>query len=337
MKYAGIKHIEFFLGEKEISDEMLVKENPTWDLTVISQKVGIKLRHVVNPNQCASDLAILAAEKLFSQVDLNRSDIDFILFCTQSADYFLPATACLIQERLGIKSCGAFDYNIGCSGFVYGLGIAKGLLETNQANNVLLITADTYSRFVHPKDRSARVLFSDAAAVALLTNKADKMSVGPFAYFTSGSGANNLIVREGAMRHPASTESYIEKTDPFGNVRTGMNLYMNGPEIMSFALDSVPRIFNKFFQSNGLSIDEIDFFVFHQANKHILEELRYKLKIHPEKFYVSSCSIGNTVSSSIPIALKKMQLEGLLKSGDKLLLLGFGVGYSIGMTLISWL
>lgn len=335
--FAKIKNIEYVLGEQEISDELLIKENPTWNITNISLKTGIKIRYAVKPNQCASDLAVLAAEELFNQANFDRQNIDYILFCTQSADHFLPATACLMQERLKIKQvCGAVDYNGGCSGFVSGLGIAKGLIETKQVNNILLITADTYSRFIHPKDKSVRLLFSDAATAILLTNEAQNESIGPFSYFTNGKGANNLIVRDGAMRYPINSESKVDTIDCYGNTRSNVNLYMNGPEIASFSMVSVPTVLNKFLENNKLSYNDIDFFVFHQANKHMLEQLRCKLNIPTNKFHSSSCDIGNTVASTIPIALKRMQLDGLLSTGKKLLLLGFGVGYSIGITLINW-
>ena len=337
MQYASIKHIEYVLGEQEVSNESLINENPSWDLKNISFKTGIKKRYIVKLQQCASDLAVKAAEKLFTNSKFDKSKIDFILFCTQTADYFLPATACLIQDRLSIHTnCGAFDYSIGCSGFIYGLGIAKGLLETNQAENILLITGDTYSRFIHPKDKSTRVLFSDAATAILLTKEAICESIGPFSYFTEGKGANSLIVPHGAMRNPTNCQSKIEQVDRFGNVRSNMNLYMNGIEITTFSLTSVPIIVKQFLERIKLSFDDIDYFVFHQANRYILERLRERMEIPMNKFHLSSGHIGNTVASSIPIALKNMQIEHLLNPGKKILLLGFGVGYSIGAALVKW-
>src|SRR3974390_2465738 len=183
-----ISAIEYFLPEKTVSTADLSAEFPDWSVEKIDSKTGIRDRHVVAADECSSDLAFAAAQELFQSGACRPEQMDFVLLCTQSPDYFLPTTACLLQDRLGIPTtAGALDFNLGCSGYVYGLGLAEGLISTGQASSVLLITAETYSKFIHPKDKSVRTIFGDAAAVTLL-KAADSQtpSLGPFVYGTDG-------------------------------------------------------------------------------------------------------------------------------------------------------
>ena len=162
---AAIRAIEYYLPETVLGSDDLTREFPDWSVAKIESKTGIRERHIASGSECSSDLGIAAAKKLFDSGAVSPSEIDFLLFCTQSPDYFLPTTACMMQAALGIpKTAGALDFNLGCSGFVYGLGLAKGLIETGQAKSILLITAETYSKFIHPRDRSVRTIFGDAAA-----------------------------------------------------------------------------------------------------------------------------------------------------------------------------
>jgi 3-oxoacyl-[acyl-carrier-protein] synthase-3 len=243
-----------------------------------------------------------------------------------------------MQQRLGIPtSAGAMDLNLGCSGFVYGLGLAKALVETGQATNALLVTAETYSKFIHPRDKSVRTLFGDAGAAILVRGVAgDDESIGPFVYGTDGRGANNLIVPVGGMRQRVAPAGEQVTEDPDGNLRGEANLYMNGPEIFAFTLRVVPKVVQELLVRAGKSLDDIDLFVFHQANQYMLEHLRKKLKIPAEKFFVGMRHCGNTVSCTIPIALKQAAEGGRLQSGQLVMLVGFGVGYSWGGTLIRW-
>ncbi len=259
-----------------------------------------------------------------------------MLLCTQSPDYFLPTTACLLQNRLGIPtSAGALDFNLGCSGFVYGLGLVEGLISSGQARNVLLITAETYSKFLNPTDRSVRTIFGDAAAATLLSaSDSDESFIGPFVYGTDGAGGPNLIVPAGGLRRPISAETSQVVADDQGNQRSAENLFMDGPEIFNFTLSAVPQSVAQLLERSGRSLEEIDLFVFHQANRYMLDHLRKKLKIPAEKFSVCMGHCGNTVSSTIPIALKHEILDGRLKSGALVMLVGFGVGYSWGATLV---
>ncbi len=338
---AVIKAIQYHLPETVLSNEKLAVDNPDWPAEKIVKKTGISKRYIASEDECASDLGVKAAQKLFENNSCAPHDVDYLLFCTQSPDYFLPTTACMIQDRLGIpNSAGAMDFNLGCSGYIYGLGLAKGLIETGQASNVLLITAETYSKFIHPMDMSLRSLFSDAAAATFLRgekNNGDSIpAIGPFVYGTDGSGAENLIVKNGALRFPKGTDHNEVAMGKYDQAGTSDNLYMNGSEIFTFTLLSVPKAVYALLEKAELELKDIDLFVFHQANKFMLEHLMKKLKIPEEKFYVNCQNVGNTISSTIPIALKDALDDGLIKKGNKIMLVGFGVGYSWGATLVHW-
>ena len=337
---AAIEAIEYHLPERTLTSAMLAREYPEWSVEKIEQKTGIAERHIAAEGQCASDLAVEAARKLFASGACSPSDIDYVLLCTQSPDYFLPTTACTLQHRLGIStSAGALDFNLGCSGFVYGLGLAQGLIETGQARRVLLLTAETYSKFIHPADRSVRTIFGDASAATLVSAVADdggEPFIGPFVFGTDGSGAENLIVPAGGLRAPRTPETGAAVRGPDGNPRSRDNLYMNGAEIFTFTLRTVPACVEQLLQRAGRSLGDIDFFVLHQANRHMLEHLRKRIKAPEEKFCLSLAHCGNTVSSSIPIVLKDYAAAGKIKSGDLAMLVGFGVGYSWGATLLRW-
>lgn len=332
---ATILGIDYHLPAGTLTSDDLAAEFPDWKVEKIRGKTGIETRHIAAPGECSSDLAVAAAEKLFEGGACRPSDLDYLLLCTQSPDYFLPTTACLVQDRLGLPTrSGALDFNLGCSGFVYGLGLAKGLIETGQADKVLLITAETYSKFIHPKDRGARTIFGDAAAATLVG--AGGGEIGPFAYGTDGRGAANLIVPAGGMRTPRTADTSRAVVDGGGSWRSRDDLHMNGPEIFTFTLKAVPALVDDLLARSGRSLDEIDLFVFHQANAFMLTHLKDKLGIPDEKFVLAMEGCGNTVSSTIPIALKDALDRGLLGPGRLVLAAGFGVGYSWGATLLRW-
>lgn len=341
MLKAAIKAIKYHLPGQVLTNEELAAEFPGWTVEKIAEKTGIVERHIAAEEECSSDLGVAAAQKLFISGVCQPKDIDYLLLCTQTPDYFLPTTACIMQDRLGIPvNSGALDFNLGCSGFIYGLGIAKGLIETGQAHNVLLITAETYSKLIHRGDKSVRTIFGDAATATLIRGICDDNTypyIGPFVFGTDGTGASNLIVPTGGMRCQYLQGNEQATMDKHGNWRTPANLYMNGSEIFNFTLRVVPKSVTELLFKSGKSLEEIDLFVFHQANQYMLEHLRKKLKIPNEKFYISMAHCGNTVSSTIAIALKHALAEGRLRSGDLVMLVGFGVGYSWASTLIQWL
>lgn len=331
-------YISYYLPEDKLSNEFLetVYANPSWTASKIYRKTGIKSRHIAG-NELVSDMAVKAAQNLFAEYGVSPQDVGFVLLCTQSPDYFLPTTACIVQERLEIPaSVGAMDYNLGCSGYIYGLAVAKGLLCAKISKNVLLITSEIYTKHIHPLDRSTRTVFGDGATATFLT-KDDISSIGEFVLGTDGKGATNLIIPAGGMAQPKTAETSIEKEDQSGNIRSEESLYMNGPEIYAFTLRTVPDLISETLAKNGLTMEQIDYVVLHQANKLVLTSLRDKLDIPDEKFCIDVEELGNTVSSTIPIAIKRAMTRVLekFKPGSKILIAGFGVGYSWGGTVIT--
>ena len=336
---SAIRAIEYYLPQATLTTATLSGEFPEWSVQKIDEKTGIQVRHLAGADECASDLAFAAAMKLFASGAASPADIDFILLCTQSPDYFLPTTACLLQNRLGIPtSAGALDFNLGCSGFIYGVGLAHGLISTGQARNVLLLTAETYSKFIHAKDKSVRTLFGDGAAATLLSavEESTPPLIGPFLYGTDGRGAENLIVATGGSRKARTELTSLEQGRESGNVRSPDSLFMNGAEIFTFTIETVPEAVTRLLQAAGVGLEAVDLFIFHQANKYMLEHLRKRLQIPQAKFVISMSQCGNTVSSTIPIALKAAALDGTLRPGMLTMLVGFGVGYSWGATLVRW-
>lgn len=335
-----ILDIAGYLPEQLLTNDELAALYPEWPAEKILTKTGIGVRHIAAPGQTASDLAFEAAQKLFAQGKVGPDDVDFIILCTQAPDYVLPTTACILQERLGVSTAaGAFDINLGCSGFVYGLSVAKGLVETGAARCVLLLTSDTYSKYIHAGDKSVRTLFGDAAAAtAIVANHddADKASIGPFVFGTDGRGSKNLIVEAGGFRRPRDGDSGVERTDSSGNVRTDENLYMNGADVMAFSLREVPAAIDKLLHKAQCTKDDINLFVLHQANKFMLEALRKRLKLSEEKLPICVENCGNTVSSTIPLALIELRERGRVVPGTTAMLVGFGVGYSWAACLVNF-
>ena len=334
--HAAIAGLEYYLPDEVLSTDRLSAEFPEWGVEKIDAITGIHERHIAAPDQCSSDLAVQAAQKLFASGVCTADSIDYLLLCTQTPDHFLPPTACLVQDRLSIpRTAGALDFNLGSSGYVYGLGLAEGLISTGQASNVLLITADTYSKLIHPKDKSVRTIFGDAASATLVhRTPSSAPHIGPFVYGTDGSGAENLIVPRGGMRLRELDENPVQ--DEHGNVRTGDNLYMNGAEIFTFTLSAAPSSVTALLARAELTLDDVDLVIFHQANKYMLEHLRKRMKIPVEKVFVSLSHVGNTVSCTIPIALKDAITAGRVNNGSRIMLVGFGVGYSWGATMVRW-
>ncbi|MBY0245783.1 MAG: ketoacyl-ACP synthase III [Sphingobacteriaceae bacterium] len=324
---SSIKAISYYLPTNRLTNEDISKDFPEWDVEKISSKTGIKQRSISGENEFASDMAIHAANKLFEEHSLDRNKIDFLLYCTQSPDYFLPTTACIIQNKLGLRTnIGALDFNLGCSGFVYGLSLAKGLIAGGMANNVLLITSETYSKFIHPKDKSNKTIFGDAAAATLISSEDGICTIGDFVFGTDGSGAENLIVKNGGIRNLSSKGTDLK--DEYGNVTNDDNLYMNGTEIFNFTNESIPILTQSILNKSNLTLDKIDLFIFHQANKYMLSHLRKKIGIPEDNFFIAMEHCGNTVSSTIPIAMYEAIKQGKFDTMTNCIIEGFGVGYS---------
>jgi len=327
---AFIKGIDYYLPEKIVTNEDLVEEFPEWTIDKISKKVGISERHVTGEDETAGDMAVKAAEKLFTDKGMDRSIIDFVLLCTQSPDYHLPSTSCIIQDRLGLSTrCGAFDFNLGCSGYEYGLALAKGLVVSGIAKNVLLLTAETYTKYIHPQDKGNRTIFGDGATATLIS-ESGYAEIGEFCLGTDGSGAEQLIVKTGCARHFQLANDY--QVNEEGGIHSSDNLYMNGKAIFDFTSDIVPPLIDETLQKNGLTMDDVNLFVFHQANKYMINYIRKLMGIDKERFYIFMEKVGNTVSSTIPIALCEAEKEGKLKGN--IVLAGFGVGLSYGAVVL---
>ncbi len=328
---AYIKNIGYYLPPTVLTNEQLVEEFPEWTVEKIASKIGVNQRHVTTKDETALDLAEQAALKLFTEQGVAREDIDFVLLCTQSPDYFLPSSACILQKRLGLSTqCGAFDFNLGCSGYVYGLSIAKGLIAGGIAKNVLLCTAETYTKHLHPRDKGNRTIFGDAATATLVSTDGFA-EIGNFSLGTDGTGAENLIVKTGGLRTPEAVNDLT--FDESGNPQSSDYLYMNGGSIFNFTADAVPPLVNDVLAKNNLQESDINLYVFHQANKYMINYLRKLLDIDKDRFFVFMSETGNTVSSTIPIALCEAKKQDVLHGN--ILLAGFGVGYSWGGVMIN--
>lgn len=328
---AYIKAISYYLPEKVVTNEQLIEEFPEWSVDKIAKKVGINERHIAADDETAGDMAYKAAEKLLQENGIKRDSIDFVLLCTQSPDYFLPSTSCIIQSRLGLPTkCGAFDFNLGCSGYEYGLAVAKGLIVSGVAKNVLLLTAETYNKHIHPKDKGNRTIFGDGASASLISSNGFA-KIGEFVLGSDGSGYDRLIHKTGAMRHCQPLNDFHE--DENGTPLSSDHLYMDGKAIFDFTSDIVPPMIEETLAKHQLTMEDVDLFVFHQANRYMINYLRKLMEIDKDKFYVFMETVGNTVSSTIPIALCEAMKEGKLHGN--VVLAGFGVGLSYGATLLK--
>jgi 3-oxoacyl-[acyl-carrier-protein] synthase-3 len=329
---AVIKSIASYLPEGILTNEMLATEFPEWSVDKILSKIGIKERRL-SGNETITGMAVKAAKKLFESSFLNPNDVDYILLCTQSPDYILPTSACIIQNELRISSSsGAIDFNQGCSGYVYGLSLAKGLIAGQVAKNVLLITSEAYTKHIHPHDKSNRAIFGDAATATWISTGSG-LEIENFILGTDGNGANNLIIKNGGSRFPKNNRGNFN--DSMGYSRNDDYLYMNGSEIFNFTLESIPTLVANTLTRNKIQLEEIDWFIFHQANAFMLQHLRKKIGINFEKFPIEMEFTGNTVSSTIPLVLEKLLKENKVNLHDCLMLTGFGVGYSWGSVVVK--
>ncbi|MDO4569637.1 MAG: ketoacyl-ACP synthase III [Planctomycetia bacterium] len=324
MNYAQIGPIAVYLPEKCETIDDLKLEHPEWELDEICAKTGIYARYVSAPDEFASDMAYKAASKLIDGYDIDPKSIDFILLCTQSPDYPIPTTACLVQHRLGLRvECGALDFNLGCSGYVYGLSLADGLIRGGIAKRIILITAETYTKYIDSGDRSLRTIFSDAATATLI-EASEQHSLGPFLFGTDGEGADTLIAYGKGMR----PESLSLK--PRHRRRWKSSLYMDGAELMSFTNSKIPPLVAQLLDKANITKDDVNIFLMHQATKKMLQSLTSSLGIPPEKAPIRMEHIGNTVSSTIPILIRELRESGELNPEKKAMMLGFGVGLSWG-------
>ena len=322
MTYAQLGPIAIHFPDRVETNEMLGEQFPNWNLEQIADKTGIHQRYVAAPGETSSDLAVKAAEKLLEEHQIDRSSIDFLLFCTQTPDYPLPTTSCLIQNRLGLPTrCGAFDFNLGCSGYVYGLAMADGLIQSGAAKSILLLTAETYTKYIDAEDRSLRTIFGDAAAATLIS-PAVQRSLSGFQFGSDGSGGDMLLVADGGAR---CAEQAIR---PRHRKRWKSRLYMDGPSLINFTVEAIPRLIDEILEANQLSDDQIDKYLMHQATWKMLDQLRSRMGVSEERVPIELADVGNTVSCTLPILIDRVRKQGQIDAESVNMLIGFGVGLS---------
>lgn len=331
---AAIQSIAFFLPETRLSNDMLAAEFPGVSAEAIYKQSGIRQRCIADDSLTPADLAVQAAHALFSRQQVAPAEIDAILYCTEGLDYKAPATACLLHQRLKMKSgCLALDIPAGCTGFMNGLMVAQGLIGKNGIRNVLLLTAEITTKVIDQKDIHLRMLFGDGAC-ATLVSASEHDRLGHFVFGTDGNGAEYLWVEHSGMRNPADS-NWLEAQRHNPNGLKNGRMIMKGDELLHFALTHVPPLIKDTLSANHLSEEDIDLFVFHQASGIILRSLRRKCRIPEEKFFLHIENCGNTVSSSIPLALYHAIHGEHIGQGSKVMLVGFGVGLSWSATVIE--
>lgn len=334
----SIREISVALPAVEVTNEDLARENPGWAMDLVAKRSGIEARRIAAPDETAFDLSARACEELLARESIAAADIDAILYCTHDPDHPMPGNAHLLHAQLGLgDDVLAFDYRLACSGFVYGLAFADAFGRAGMASDLLLVTAETPSKRVHPRDRSARVLFGDGAAVTYLSaGHGGGGRVVAHELCSHGAGFEYGSVPAGGARNPPSEKTKAETTDVSGNVRTPEDMRLAGPELWRFVSAAVPPHVEAFLRGCSLTLDEIDLCVFHQASKLILDSLAKALSIPPEKMFMRMEDVGNLSSASIPFALRAALDEGVIEPGDRVLLCGFGTGISYGSALLEF-
>lgn len=316
-----LNSVEFYLPQKFEYNRNCLKHLTKNKSSKILEKVGINKRYLVDHKTTTIDLAIKSSSKLSVS---QKNKIDYIIFCSQTPDYIIPSSSCIIQNRLKLKTnIGAIDLIQGCSGYNYSLSLAQSLIDSKQANNILILTSDTYTKFIDKGDLATRLIFSDAATCSIISNKINSKSfkILDHSRGTDGSESNAFILPKFGSKNFGSKSM----RDHF--------IHMDGSKIFNFTIKTIPEFIKKFLDKNKISIKQVDHFIFHQASLFILNKLREKLEIPEYKFHINIKDIGNTVSSSIPISLKLN--KKLFKKNQKILLVGFGVGLSWSSTLLE--
>ena len=317
-----ISAIEYFLPTKIVDNQYLARSFG-FDIKFIENKLGISERHRANPEESCVTLANEAVKKLINKHNVSSSSIDLLVTVTQNPDFKLPSVSPLLQNSLNLDTrIAGIDLNLGCSGFVYALAVVKGLMATNNFQRALIVTSDPYSKIIYPKDRNTVPLFGDAATVTLIENCKEEY-VGAFDFGTDGSGAEALILRSGGSRHPKPLDD--EKSN---------YLFMDGRAIYNFMMKTIPGSVKRCLEANSLTENDIDYYVFHQASEYMLKSLMKRMKITESKMVFALSSCGNTVSSSIPIALNSL-MKRELNYTKRVLLSGFGVGLSWASVIIK--
>ena len=330
-----IKSIEYYLPETIITNEDLQKENPSWNLEKVVEKSGVYQRHIAGENETAFDLSVKACDKLFQTND--KSEIDGIIYCTQSPDYIMPPNSFLLHKYLCLKDgVIAFDFNHACTGYIYGLAMANAFVKAGMAKQILLVTADTYSKYINNKDRSTRVLFGDGAAVTIIEESNERKGIIDIELRSSGSGYNKFWIPAGGLRLPKSDSTSVVIKDDRGNKRTQNDIEMDGFGVWSFINSVAPKQVNRLLEKNNIDKTDVNQFIFHQASKMTLESIMRLMKLNKEQVFINIRNIGNTVSASIPIAIKDAIDQDKIDIDSTVILSGFGVGLSYGSILMEY-
>lgn len=294
------------------------------------ESTGISSRRRSDASITSADLCVAAAEKLIGEMEWNKSDIEALVFVTQTPDYILPATSCVLQQRLGLtKECYTLDISLGCSGWVYALSVIAALLQNGSIKKGLLLAGDTVTKLCSPEDKSTYPLFGDAGTATAL--EYDESSRGiKFVFNTDGKGYETIICREGGYRRPVNTESLDMRDFSEGILRRGVDLELDGMDVFSFGISKAPKSVKQLCEHFSIDKDSVDLFTFHQANKMMNEMIRKKLKIDEEKVPYCMEDFGNTSCASIPLALVTRERLSLISKELKHIACGFGVGLSWG-------
>lgn len=296
---------------------------------------AIERRHVVGKGICSSDLCCAAAEKLIYELDWNKEDIDCLIFVSQTPDYILPATACILQERLGLsKECLAFDISLGCSGWVYGISVLSSILSSGGIKKGLLLVGDTVTLTKSILDKTTYPLFGDAgAATALIFEEGAE---GICSYLcTDGTGYDTIMIEDGGFRNPVTKESLEYKEYENGSIRNRLQSFLDGTSVFTFGISKAPKCVKTLLEKSNMSMDNVDYFIFHQANMLMNEKIRSKLKLPVEKVPYILKDFGNTSSTSIPLTLVNSARKELESRSLQIVACGFGVGLSWGSILFS--
>ena len=298
---------------------------------------GINERRVASSGQQASDLALTAAERLIHHMGFDRSLIDLLMFVSQTPDYKIPTTASVLHGKLGLREgCATFDVNQACSAYPNSLSIAHSMIASGMARHTLVLNADTLTKLIHPQDRSLLVLHGDAAAATILGPCDNEYGLAGFILGTDGSGAKHLLVPAGGSRMPCCSETRVERTDASGCVRTDENLMMDGPAVFHFSVYKVPEVIRGALDGLGLTIDDIDNVILHQANKTMMDLIYKSLRVSPEKRFYCLQTMGNSSGPSTAVALAEAWRQHRILPGSRTLMCSFGAGLTWGVAVIRW-
>lgn len=332
-----ITGMHYCVPQQRLTHEELVERFGGRHMDAVFKMSGIRERRVVAEGQTAADLAYWAARRLFDDRDTDPATIDLLIFASQTGDYQVPATACVLHERLGLaQGCAAFDLGLGCSSYPYSLSVAHSMLVAGLAKRALVLTAEALTPQIHPLDRSLVPLFGDGAAATLLEPTTGDGGFLGFTLGTDGAGHRSIIIPASGARIPRSEATKAEITDDSGIVRTQEHLHMDGPAVFFFSVQHVPKMILQALDRCQITLDDLDLVLLHQANRTMVDQIYRVLKVPPEKRFYFIEEIGNTSGASVAILLAEAWRQGVVRPGMRILLAAFGNGLSWGVTVIEW-